>query len=46
VIVLAIAPVVMLLHRDARVGRPVTRAAAAAIFAVATYWFFTRLGIR
>jgi hypothetical protein len=43
VIVLAIAPLVLLLHRNARVGRPVTRAAAAAIFGVAMYWFFTRL---
>ena len=43
VIVLAIAPIVLLLHRNVRFGRPVIRGAAAAIFVVAMYWFFTRL---
>jgi len=43
VIVLAIAPLVMLLHRDPRFGRPVIRVLAAAIFALGMYWFFTRL---
>jgi hypothetical protein len=43
VIVLAIAPLVILLHRDLRFGRHVIKLLAAAIFVAGIYWFFTRL---
>jgi hypothetical protein len=43
VLVLLIGPLVWLVHRDARVGRPLTRALSIGIFLVAIYWFFIRL---
>ena len=41
-LVLAIAPIVALLHRSPR-GRPIIQLLAAAIFVLGMFWFFTRL---
>ncbi len=41
-IVLVIAPVLLLLQRNQRFGRPMTRIAAAAIFIAGLYWFVER----
>ena len=42
VIVLLVAPVVMLAHRNPKSGTPMIRAAASVIFVCGMYWFFKR----
>ena len=41
-VVLVVAPLVMLAHRHAKVGRPITKAAAVGIFGCAIYWLIIR----
>jgi hypothetical protein len=41
-VVLIVAPLVMLAHRHAKVGRPITKAAAVGIFGCAVYWIIIR----
>jgi len=42
VIVLAVAPLVFLLHRHERIGKPVMRVVAGVIFLCGVYWLFQR----
>jgi hypothetical protein len=43
IIVVLIAPLVLLAHRDVRLGRSIVRGLAGCIFVAGMYWFFTRL---